>query len=228
MSKKQSEEPESEIPYFQIRHAVEQSYERRKMMLKQRRWALLMGPVLGGAYFLQTPNASWAVALGVAAFGGAALWAVLVAVSLLVEQLEYSRREGILVEQCIDEIRRRGFDTPPQLDALRESASGAGETIQIRTPLPLAIVGAMIAAAGFGLQWIVTTVVFELGLLMLLYLVVVSGQANAALIIRTAIIEIERQAKVAPTVEMPVPPTLPIVEAQPQTNGKHEQAKSQA
>jgi hypothetical protein len=196
---------ETTIPYYQLRQTVERGYGRHNMVHKNIWHGAGIGLVAAFIYVVMAgvPNsgitpiqiwgAPWTTTAIIGAFFGLAAWLILVVTGLLMEQTDYSSKEAALVEACIAEIKKRGFHSPPTIKALRASASGAAEAVQIRTPLPLAIVAAMFAVFSSDAPALVKGVIGEIGLTMLLYMVLVSGQGNADLIIRNALTELERR-----------------------------------
>ena len=201
---------ETSIPYYQLRHTVELGYGRRRMIRRNIWWGVGTGLLIMAAYIWTVMSGSsilgltpiplwgnpWYAAPVIAAISGLTIWVFWVLIGLLLEQVDYTPKEAFLAEECIAEIERERYNNPPTLEALRASASGAGEAVQIRTPLPLAIIGAMVAIFTLEVPGMLKFLVGEVGMAMLLYLVLVSGHANADMIIRNAIIEFERRLQV--------------------------------
>lgn len=221
------------IPYYHLRDTIEQGYGRRRILRQSCWWAVVLGavsgllylwadavgPMVSGITTIALPGAPWSVAVILSLLAGVMIFCLKVLVDLVGEQIDYTSREAELTEQCITEIERQGYDTPHTMAALKASASEAGAVAQIRGPLPLAAVGAMIAVLTVDLHVLVKTVIIGVGLLMLLYMVVVNGQANADIIIRHGLNELERRRAEVPSQSPQSPKLLPA----PQTSTTKQQ-----
>jgi|GEM_PF-6650956 len=190
------------IPYYHIRDAVERGYGRRRMLWQSVLWGVVTG--VGGTlwYVFSRPSPVVFVAVGIAVVLTLAVLIAMFLVQLVGDTLSLSAKEEELVETCMRELAPWADDAPTRA-AIREMADRPGDGIQVRSLLAIVILTVVsTVAVAVDLPLLAALLMGELALLALISVVVVIGQAHADIVIRNALIELERRQAVAKVVNV--------------------------